>query len=254
MSAPQQLRVLLPESLAKAGWDVLKSRRDVEGILFDDEAPPASLHPTLRSVDGVALGHTDLAGKTVLIIGFGRIGARTASRCLAMDMRVLVYDAMLPSETIRAAGCEPASDMASGIAQADFVCILCPKTTETTNLFDAERLATMKRTAFLINTARGGMVDEAALYQALSSGKLAGAALDVFDTEPLPPDSPLLKLPNFLAAPHVSGLTLEAAARMAEVNVSNILGVLDGKPNSELMLNREALRSAAPPALATGSQ
>ncbi|HUZ31691.1 MAG TPA: hydroxyacid dehydrogenase [Xanthobacteraceae bacterium] len=339
MSAPQQLRLLLPESLARAGWDVLKNRQDVEGILFDDEAPPESLHPALRSADGVALGHThfgqaeidaaqqlrvvarigvgydsvdvaaltrrgiplmmtdaensvsvaehtlafmlalakqivgmnamvhggdwrerltrghiDLSGKTVLIIGFGRIGARTASRCLAMEMRVLVYDAMLRSETIRAAGCEPASDMASGIARADFVCILCPKTKETTNLFNAERLALMKSTAFLINTARGGMVDEAALYQALSSGKLAGAALDVFDTEPLPLDSPLLKLPNFLTAPHVSGLTLEAAARMAEVTVRNILSVLDGHPNSESMLNREALRSAAPPALITGSQ
>ena len=87
---------------------------------------------------------------------------------------------------------------------------------------------------------------EAALYDALSSGKLAGAAFDVFDEEPLPLDSPLLKLPNFLAAPHVGGLTREAAARMAEVTVRNVLGVLDGQPNRELMLNREVLRFAAP--------
>jgi D-3-phosphoglycerate dehydrogenase / 2-oxoglutarate reductase len=147
---------------------------------------------------------------------------------------------------IRAAGCEPITDMDDGVAQADFVCILCPKTKATTNLFNSSRLAQMKSTAFLINTARGGMVDEAALYDALSSGKLAGAALDVFDEEPLPLDSPLLKLPNFLAAPHVAGLTREAAARMAEVTVRNILGVLDGQPNRELMLNREVLRSAAP--------
>ena len=146
---------------------------------------------------------------------------------------------------IRAAGCEPITDMDEGIAQADFVCILCPKTKATTNLFNSSRLAQMKSTAFLINTARGGMVDEAALYDALSSGKLAGAALDVFDEEPLPLDSPLLKLPNFLAAPHVAGLTREAAARMAEVTVRNILSVLDGQPNCELMLNREVLRSAA---------
>jgi len=190
-------------------------------------------------------GHIDLFGKTVLIIGFGRIGARTASRCVAMEMRVLVYDRMVSPEMIRAAGCEPIADMDDGSAQADFVCILCPKTKATTNLFNSSRLAQMKSTAFLINTARGGMLDEAALYDALSSGKLAGAALDVFDEEPLPLDSPLLKLPNFLAAPHVAGLTREAAARMAEVTVRNILGVLDGQPNCELMLNREVLRSAA---------
>jgi D-3-phosphoglycerate dehydrogenase len=136
--------------------------------------------------------------------------------------------------------------MDEGIAQADFVCILCPKTKATTNLFSASRLAKMKTTAFLVNTARGGMVDEAALYNALSTGKLAGAALDVFDHEPLALDSPLLKLPNFIAAPHVAGLTLEAAARMAETTIRNILSVLDGKPNRELVLNKEVLQPAAP--------
>lgn len=325
------MRLLLPKSLASAGWEIVKSRRDVEGILFDDEDPPESLHPVLRTVDAVALGHThfsqaeidaaprlrvvgrigvgydnvdvpaltrrgiplmmtdaansasvaehtlafmlalakkivemdamvrggdwrerlvrghiDLFGKTVLVIGFGRIGARTASRCVAMEMRVLVHDTVVSPEIIRAAGCEPVANMDDGIAQADFVCILCPKTEATANLFNASRLARMKSTAFLINTARGGMVDEAALYEALSSGKLAGAALDVFDKEPLSLDSPLLKLPNFLAAPHVAGLTREAAARMAEVTVRNILSVLDGRPNCEMILNREVLRSAAP--------
>jgi D-3-phosphoglycerate dehydrogenase len=111
----------------------------------------------------------------------------------------------------------------------------------------------MKSTAFLINTARGGMVDEAALYDALSSSRLAGATLDVFDQEPPPLDSPLLKLSNFLAAPHVAGLTREAAARMAEVTVRNILSVLDGQPNWELMLNREVGRCAAPPASTNNS-
>src|ERR1700716_3763109 len=101
----------------------------------------------------------DLYGKTVLIIGFGRIGTRTASRCLAMEMTVLVNDTSVDDATIRAAGCAPLPNLDEGLPQADFVCILCPKTKETTNLFDAPRLARMKRTAFLINTARGGMVD-----------------------------------------------------------------------------------------------
>jgi D-3-phosphoglycerate dehydrogenase len=206
------------------------------------------MHEMVRSGDWsgrLSQGHVDLCGKTVLIIGYGRIGVRTASRCLAMQMRVLIYDTNVPREQVRAAGCEPTDDMEEGIATADFICILCPKTEATTNLFNASRLKKMKRTAFLINTARGGMVDEAALYDALSAGTLAGAAMDVFDEEPLSADSPLLKLPNFIAAPHVAGLTQEAAARMAETTVRNILGVLDGRPNYELMLNREAAKSAA---------
>jgi D-3-phosphoglycerate dehydrogenase len=324
--ALEKKRLLIPQSMAGAGWALINGRDDVDGIVFDDEEPPEHLHPILRDADGVALGHTmftsaeidaaprlrvvgrigvgydsvdvaaltrrriplmvtstsnsvtvaehtvgfmmvlakkmiemnamvrdgrwhdrlslgptDVYGKTVLIIGFGRIGTRTASRCLAMEMTVLVYDTSVDDATIRAAGCVPLPNLDEGLPQADFVCILCPKTKETTNLFDAPRLARMKRTAFLINTARGGMVDEVALYAALAGGLIAGAALDVFDTEPPPLDHPLLTLPSFVAAPHLAGITLEAAARMAEVTVNNILSVLDGRPNRELMLNEEVL-------------
>lgn len=319
-------RVLLPHSLAHAGWEIVNRRDDIEGILFDDEDPPAKLHGALSEADGVALGHTlftaaeisaaprlrvvgrigvgfdsvdvaeltrrriplmmtstsnsvsvaehtvgfimvlakkmiemhqmvrdgrwherltlgpvDLYQKTVLIIGFGRIGMRTASRCVAMEMRVLIYDPQVAAETVRAMGCETVDELDSALPGADFVCILCPKTKETTNLFDAARLARMKPSAFLINTARGGMVDEAALYSSLSGGALAGAAFDVFDQEPVPAGHPLLTLPNFVAAPHLAGITQEAAARMAEVTVNNILSVLDGHPNHELMLNKEIL-------------
>ncbi len=186
-------------------------------------------------------GHVDLYGKTALIIGFGRIGSRTASRCRAMEMRTLVHDTDVPPATIRNAGCVPALDLDEAVRQADFICILCPKTPATTNLFDRARIAKMKPTAFLINGARGGMVDEGALCDALTARKIAGAALDVFDQEPVPADYPLLGAPGFIGAPHVAGLTLEAAARMAETSVSNVLGVLDGKPNLSLMLNREIL-------------
>ena len=319
-------RVLLPHSLAHSGWKIVDGRRDIEGILYEDEDPPSSLHAALREADGVALGHTpftsaeidaaprlrvvgrigvgydsvdvaeltrrriplmvtstsnsvsvaehtvgfmmllakkmiemdamvragrwhermtlgpvDLYQKTVLIIGFGRIGTRTASRCVAMEMTVLVYDPRVDPGAVRSTGCEPVDDLNAALPRADFVCILCPKTKETTNLFDAARLARMKRTAFLINTSRGGMIDEAALHDALANGKIAGAALDVFDQEPVRPDHPLLALPNFVAAPHLAGITLEAASRMAEVTVNNILSVLDGRPNRALMLNKEIL-------------
>lgn len=149
----------------------------------------------------------DLYGKTVLIIGFGRIGTRTAKRCQAMEMQVLVYDPYKPAADITAAGCEPVADLDAALPRADFVSIHCPKTPETIGLFNAARLRLMKPTAYLINTARGGLIDEAALYDALSSGRLAGAGLDVFEQEPPPVGHALHALPNVIMAPHVAGVT-----------------------------------------------
>ena len=133
----------------------------------------------------------DLYGKTVLIVGFGRIGTRTAKRCQAMEMQVLVYDPYKPAAEIKAAGCEPVADLDAALPRADFVTIHCPKTPETVGLFNAARFKLMKPTAYLINTARGGIVDEKALHEALVSGKLAGAGLDVFEVEPPPVGQPL---------------------------------------------------------------
>src|SRR5437667_6858215 len=113
----------------------------------------------------------DLFGKTVLIVGFGRIGTRTAKRCLAMEMNVLVYDPYKSAAEIKAAGCEPVTDLDAALPRADFVTIHCPKTPETTGMFDAARLALMKPSSYLVNTARGGIVVEAALHDALVSGK-----------------------------------------------------------------------------------
>jgi D-3-phosphoglycerate dehydrogenase / 2-oxoglutarate reductase len=109
-------------------------------------------------------------------------------------------------------------------------------------MFNAARIGKMKRSAFLVNTARGGIVDEKALYDALKNNRIAGAALDVFVEEPTPQDNPLLTLPNFIAAPHVAGVTREAVDRMAVVAVQNILSVFDGKPNRENTINREVLQ------------
>src|ERR1700722_4083000 len=163
----------------------------------------------------------DLYGKTVLIIGFGKIGTRSAKRFAAMETNVLVYDPYMYSETIRGNGYEPVLDLDAAVARADFITIHCPKTPETIGLFNAARLARMKRTAFLVNTARGGIVDEPALYDALKNNRIAGAALDVFVEEPTPQDNPLLTLPNFIAAPHVAGVTRDAVDRMAIVAVQH---------------------------------
>jgi D-3-phosphoglycerate dehydrogenase len=135
----------------------------------------------------------DLFGKTVLIIGFGRIGTRTAKRCHAMEMNVLVHDPYKPAAEIRNAGYEPVDNLDATLARADFVSIHCPKTPETIGLFNAARLKRMKPSAYLVNTARGGIIDEPSLYDALTSGKLAGAGLDVFAHEPPAVPNPLFE-------------------------------------------------------------
>src|ERR1700676_3159826 len=183
----------------------------------------------------------DLYGKTVLIVGFGRIGTRTAKRCLAMEMTVLVYDPYKSAADIKAAGCQPVADLDAALPRADFVSIHCPKTPETVGMFDAARLKRMKPTAYLINTARGGIVVEAALYDALVSGKLAGAGLDVFEQEPPPSGHSLFELPNVIMAPHVAGVTREAVDRMSEQTARNILSALDGEPIRQNVINQDVL-------------
>jgi len=182
----------------------------------------------------------DLYGKTVLIIGFGRTGSRTAKRCLAMEMTVLVFDPYKSADEIKMAGFEPVSDLDAALPGADFVSIHCPKVPETVGMFNAARLQRMKPTAYLINTARGGIVDENALYDALTSGRLAGAGLDVFKQEP-PPSHSLFKLSNVILAPHVAGVTVEAVDRMSEQTARNILSVLDGAPIRENVVNQDVL-------------
>ncbi|WP_420131645.1 hydroxyacid dehydrogenase [Rhodopseudomonas sp.] len=183
----------------------------------------------------------DLFGKTVLIVGFGRIGTRTAKRCLAMEMAVLVYDPYVPAAAIEAAGCEAVNDLDAALPRADFVSLHCPKTAETTGLFDTARLSKMKPTSYLINTARGGIVVEQALYEALLAGRLASAGLDVFEVEPPPQGHKLFDLPNVIIAPHVAGVTREALDRMGEQTARNMLSALDGDPIAANVVNQDVL-------------
>lgn len=315
-------KLLLPDSMGRAGWDLLKDRDDIDAQKYSNTIPPAEFLPLLHDASGVALGATafrepelavaprmavvarigvgydtvdvpaltkrriplmvagtansvsvaekamymmlelakrgalmnslvreahwwdklknlpmEVFEKTVLIIGFGRIGTRIAKRCLGMEMTVLVYDPYVSAEKVRAAGCEAVGDLEAALARADFVTVHCPKTPETLGMLNAQRLARMKPTAYLVNTARGGIIEEKALHAALSSGKLAGAGLDVFEREPAAVDHPLLKLPNVIVSPHVAGVTRESVDRMAVTAVRNLLSVLDGKPNRENAIN-----------------
>ena len=318
-------KLLLPATMANAGWDVLAERGDVEAVPFEHTVDTAAFHALLADADGVALGltpfgeaelragpnvrvvarhgvgydsvdvaaltrrgvplmvtgianshsvaehalyfmlalakrgmamdamvrerrwaerlsgelPTDLFGKSVLVIGFGRIGTRIARACLALCMTVLVYDPYVEAAAIAAAGCTRQRDLDAALPLADFVTIHCPKTPETSGMLEAARLARMRPTAYLVNTARGGIVDETALHSALTRGVIRGAGLDVFDREPPSPDNPLLSLPNVLMAPHMAGVTKESFDRMAVAVANNLLGVLDGKPDMNNVVNKE---------------
>jgi D-3-phosphoglycerate dehydrogenase len=181
----------------------------------------------------------EISGKTVLIVGFGRIGTRQAKRCNGFDMNVLIFDPYVDAAVIRAAGCEQATSLDEALPNVDFVSIHCPKNPETIDMFNAARFARMKPSAYIVNTARGGIINEKDLHAALTGGQIAGAGLDVFDQEPTPADNPLLKLPNVISSPHMAGVTTEAVAAMAVATARNILSVLDGAPNKENTINPE---------------
>ncbi len=152
---------------------------------------------------------TELQGKTLGILGLGRIGVLVAQRCNAFGMRLIAYDPYVAAERAARMGVELISSIEEVLRAADFLTIHLPKTPETVALIDAERLRLMKPTARLVNVARGGIVDEQALAEALRDGVLAGAALDVFATEPIT-SSPLFELDNVVVTPHVGASTAEA--------------------------------------------
>ena len=157
---------------------------------------------------------SELSGKTLGIVGLGRIGAMVAVRAKAFGMRVVSYDPYIKGERAETYGTTLLDSLDSLLTLSDFVSVHTPLTPETRGMFGANAMAKMKPNARLISCARGGVVDEHALLQALESGKLAGAALDVFEKEP-PGDNPLLKHPRVVVTPHLGAMTEEAQTRAA---------------------------------------
>ena len=183
----------------------------------------------------------DLAGKSILVVGMGRIGSRTVSRSAAFEMDVFVLDPNISEAEIKKAGATKVTDLKAILPRMDFVSVHCPKSPETVNMFDAATIGLMKPEAFLVNTARGGIVNEEALYTALSTGKLRGAGLDVLDKEPPEPTNKLFGLENVIFSPHMAGVTKEASDRMATTAIENILSVFDGRVNAANVVNKEVL-------------
>jgi D-3-phosphoglycerate dehydrogenase len=170
----------------------------------------------------------ELYGKTLGIIGFGRIGAAVAKRAAAFEMKVLGFDLYRSAADIAADGAEPVS-FDEIIAQSDFLSLHLPLTNTTKNMLNAAALARMKRGSYIIDAARGGIIDEEALLAALESGQVAGAALDVFMVEP-PGLTPLVAHPRVIATPHIGAQTIEAQARAGYDIATEIAAALQGEP------------------------
>ena len=172
----------------------------------------------------------ELKDKKLGVIGLGKIGSELAHKCkIAFNMDIIAYDPYVPKEKADQLGYTKVEKLDEVLRESDYVVICVPLTKETANLIGVRELALMKTDAFLVNSSRGGIVDEVALYDCLMKGKIAGAALDVFSQEPPPADHPLLGLDNFIATPHVGGMTAEAMRRMAITVAEEILRVLRGE-------------------------
>ena len=169
-----------------------------------------------------------LNGKTLGIIGVGNIGSRLAKRALAMEMNILAYDPYKPASAFPE-GVEVVRDLDRIFKESDFVSLHVPNTPVTEGLVNKERLAMMKPTAFLINTARGGLVVDEDLYEACKNGVIAGAGLDVLRKEPVDPENPLLTLDNVIIYPHIGGYTIEAAKRASYFAAMGVNEVYEGK-------------------------
>lgn len=181
----------------------------------------------------------DLLGKTLLLLGFGRIGQAVAIRATAFGMHVLAYDPLVPESVFEEFRVAPIKHLLSGLATCDFLSVHVPLTPETTGLIGQKELAAMKPTAYIISTARGGVVDEEALLSALQTGLIQGAGLDVFREEPLPANHPLLGLENVIFSPHAASLTRECAQRMDMVAAKNCLDAIDGKLDPAMIVPNE---------------
>ena len=169
----------------------------------------------------------ELAGKTLGLIGFGGIGRLTGKLARALGMRAIGFDAHIPpSSALWSDEATTPRSFAQAIAEVDVVSLHVPLTPATRNLMDAPRIATMKHDAMLINTSRGGVVDEAALADALRARRLGGAALDVFEREPLPAGSPLEGCPNLLLTPHIAGVTRESNERVSSLIADKVAQAL----------------------------
>lgn len=184
----------------------------------------------------------DVYGATLGIIGLGRIGQALAKRAKGFDMRILYYSRTRKLDAEKELGVEYV-ELETLLRESDFVCVMTPYTPETRNLIDRQRLSLMKRTAVLINTARGGVVNESALYDALKNRSIWAAGLDVFEEEPISKDHPFLSLDNVVLLPHIGSASEKTRMKMATLAADNLIKALTGQIPDHLV-NREVIQKS----------
>ena len=195
-------------------------------------------------------GAIELAGRSTLVVGYGRIGREVARLAVAFDMRIVVVDPHVPAAAVRSDGFAHAGSLAEGLRDADFVVLACALSPATRGLVDAQVFARMKPGAFIVNVARGPVIDEAALVAALAEGRIAGAGLDVLEREPPRPGHPLLSRDDVVLTPHTAAYVDTAFGRMALACATNALAGLDGTLDPMVVVNPEVLAAQE----ATGAQ
>ena len=183
-----------------------------------------------------SLAAVDLMGKTLFLVGFGRVGQGVAERAVAFGLKITVFDPCIDPDARRAAPVHFVETLREGLAGCDFLSVHAPLTPQTRDLIGPEELALMKKSGFVVSTARGGIINEAALVEALANGRIRGAALDVFSEEPLPASHPFTRLDNVILSPHSAALSRECAERMDLVAAQNCLDAIDGRLNPALIV------------------
>lgn len=251
-AAGKQLKVISQMAVGYDNIDVSAAKErsihvgNTPGVLTDATADIAFallLASARRLIEGVdyiragkwrtwepkALLGGDLSGATLGIVGLGRIGKGVAKRAAGFNMHILAYGPRLTEEDAASVNARRV-DLDTLLRESDYVSLHMPLNANTRHLINAETLAKMKRTAILINTTRGGTVDQKALYQALKDGVIGGAALDVTDPEPIPLDDPILTLPNALIVPHMGSASQWTRDQMAMMAADNLLAGVNGQP------------------------
>ncbi len=226
---------VLDETTADFAWTLLMA---VARRLSEGEALARS--GNWKNWDLDQLVGTDVWGKTLGIVGFGRIGRAVARRASGFQMKVIYTDAVRAAADVEKELKAEFRDMNALLTESDFISVHVPLLPETRRLFDAAKFDQMKRTAFLINTSRGQVVDEATLVAALEAGKIAGAGLDVYENEPL--IHPRLKRTNVVLAPHMASASLETRTKMACIAAENVVALFKGQRPANV-LNPEVLKA-----------